>query len=145
MSTFKVRLPKAMFCLLAGLAAIYFSPVTLRQVVAQNVDNSKLKQLQKEKLSILKEYVDHLEAQRLKGSVGFEELYEAHLAMHKAELDLCDSNQARIHVLEHLLGEARRREAAVAALGQVASTLAKHRARVDCLDIEIQLEQLKLK
>lgn len=49
------------------------------------------------------------------------------------------------HVLEHVLGEAKRREAAVAALGQVASLPVKHRAQIDRLDIEIQLERLRSK
>ncbi len=124
---------------LTGLGARFH-----RHSDAADGKESKLNQLLNQKLEILQNVVAQMEKLHDQGEAGFEELYEAHLAMHRAQMDLCQTDQERIAVLEELLGEAKRRETAVKAAG-VASSRRIRKAEVDRLDIEILLERIKSK
>lgn len=113
---------------------------------AADAKDSKLKQLLRQKLAILEEDATHLEKLQKLGEAGFHELYMAQRDMRRAQLDLCETDKERIDLLEKLLVEAKRHEESVAELKGAARTpVGLHKATIERLNVEIELERLKSK
>jgi hypothetical protein len=111
------------------------------------VKDSKLKELQKERLATTREFA-RLVGQRFKNRDGtLEEMMEATRILLEAELDVCDSDKERIAILEKFLGAARENERIATNLNKAGqgreSTALK--AKTDRLQVEIALERAKVK
>jgi hypothetical protein len=103
--------------------------------------DSKLKNLLKEKLSILQEVASQTATAHQNGGRSFAQVHEANQAVRYAELDLCETSKERVEVLEKMLGEAKDYEGSIfeqVKLGTV-PTIAALKARVSRLDVEIGL------
>jgi RNA polymerase sigma factor (sigma-70 family) len=108
--------------------------------------NSKVEQLLKERLAALRDIAAETEHRFKKtGTVPFEDLIQAKLAVLKAELDLCQSAKERIAIHEKIVALARELEAVADArfkAGRVPpGDLLK--AKVNRLEAEIDLEREK--
>lgn len=144
MSTPRVRLGFLLgLILLASLVG--GSAVATRRSHANDEKQSRLHELLCQKLAILERVAANMEELHKLREVGPKELYEAHLAVHRAQLDLCGSDPERIEVLEKLLTEAKRREKTVMDLPRGGSPLGVPQAHIDRLDVEIEIERLKAK
>src|SRR5262245_50040827 len=77
------------------------------RVGAEEPKESRLKELLKEKLSILKEVAAELEKAAASGQVSVEQTLQATEAVLRAELDLCESDKERIPILEKLVAAAK--------------------------------------
>jgi len=120
---------------------------------ANEAKDARLKQLLNEKLAILQHVVAQREEMHKHGMSGPRELYESHVALQRAKLELCTTDAERITVLEDLLTEAKRREKmelhslkqAGGGLPEGPFSLIAEAAQVDRLNIEIEVERLKIK
>ena len=141
--------------LLLTASGVWLSSNNPPMAQAEEAQDSKLKELLNEKLSILREVASQtikayeqgvLPAQAYE-VIPAAQVYEAKQAVHKAELDLCDTNKERVAVLEKMLIEAKdfeksvKREVKSGGLG----TIHALRAKVKRLDVEIALERAKRK
>ena len=88
-----------------------------------------------------------LDEQHKAGSVALEEVQQANLRVHKAELDLCETDKERVAVHEKIVGILREMEERVAELHKqaVASQAAVIEAKVNRLEAEIALERAREK
>ena len=79
------------------------------------------------------------------GKATFSQVYEANRAARNAELDLCNTNQERVAVLEKMLEEARdyEKNAEQAFKSARAPHAAALRATADRLEVEIALERAR--
>jgi outer membrane protein TolC len=107
----------------------------------------KVKELQKERIAALKEMANIIAAQFQRGQGSFEEVLEARLLVHKAELDASEKESDRITLYKNIVDELKKLEAAAddrfkAARGSQTSLL-KVKARR--LEAEIDLERAKAK
>jgi hypothetical protein len=113
----------------------------------KEVKESKLKSLLKEKLSILQEVASQKTVAHQNGQLSLAQVHEANQAVRYAELDLCDTTQERVAVLEKMAAEAKEFENNI--LEQVSSgaapTSTALKAKVGRLDVEIALERTKSK
>ncbi|HEV3143994.1 MAG TPA: hypothetical protein VGZ47_08935 [Gemmataceae bacterium] len=109
---------------------------------------SKIKDLQKERLAALRDMA-RLVGERFKnGSGTLEELREANRLVFRAELDLCGSDKERVEVLEKQLAEAKNLERSadqLVKLGGQLRTSSALLAKADRLQAEIDLERAKAK
>jgi len=112
---------------------------------ARSADEAKIKQLLKERLTVLNEVVARMSALYKQGSVPLFELNKAQQAVCKAEFDLCESDAERIAVLEKRLALAQQDVEIVKRLVSSAemSTTDLLKADAKRLKIEISLERLK--
>jgi hypothetical protein len=114
-------------------------------VAAADSKDSKVKSLLKERHAIVKDIVTETTKEYRAGQASFANVHEANQAMHRAELDLCDTAGERVMVLEKMLAEAKAYEKHVDAsvkTGGLASSAAL-KAKVDRLDVEIALVRAK--
>lgn len=119
--------------------------------VARSADKKeeKLDQLLNEKLSTLQMMVTQLEKLHELREVGDKDLYDARIAMHRAKLELCSTDSAKVPVFQEMLAEAKHREERIqqlpksARLGvpEEAYALKLEQAKLDRLTIEIELER----
>src|SRR5262249_38423917 len=85
-------------------------PNRVQQERAKQLGESNVRQLQKERLAVLKQIAADKKAlvQQLRATPDV--MFEADLAALKAELELCDSDDARIAVLQKIVATARKQE-----------------------------------
>lgn len=147
MVTLRLKFAGIVFASLLLTGGVWLSSGEAPTAQAREVKDSRLKELLKEKLAIVRE----VSAQRLaafqSGLTSFAQVNEASLAVLNAELDLCDTDVERIAVLEKMLATARDHEQSVAAIvkaGEATSGTALD-AKAARLDIEIRLERIKSK
>jgi hypothetical protein len=106
-----------------------------------------------EKLTVLQQIVTQMEKLHDSRQVGNKDIYDAHIALFHARMDLCEKDEDRLAVLEEMLSLAKRREATIKelpkntirGLPQEALILPLQQATVDRLNIEIEIERLKSK
>ena len=114
---------------------------------AQGGQNSKVRELQQQRLATLRSLV-RITTERFKsGQASTEELGSAVRSQEDAELDLCSSAQERIAILERAVAEAKAREEQdkkLAANGLLPET-SLLKATADRLQEEILLEQVRAK
>lgn len=117
---------------------------SLRATAADSND-SPLKQLLKERHTILSHVASQIADEYRAGKASFAEVHAANQALHKAELDQCNTDKERAAVLEKMVAEAKDNEKQAEAAYQarqapVRSVLA---AKVDRLEVQIALERLQ--
>ncbi len=115
-----------------------------RAVAAEDRD-TKLKALLKERHAILEQAAEAVRASFQNGRASYRQVAEANRDALRAELDLCETDKARVAVLEKLVAEARNSEAIAqadhkAARASFADTL---KATADRLEAEIALERAR--
>ena len=111
------------------------------------IKNAKLKNLLNERLAIAREYAKQVKVRfdNLQGTI--DELVKANRMLADAELDLCDSDQDKIAVLESFVAttkETEKRAALLARAGQ-ATTSTELKAKMGRLQAEIALVRAKAK
>lgn len=74
-------------------------------VVVENpsTDEAKVKALQKQRLSVLREAATEIKSLYLAGRTSVDRLQAALRAKYEAELDLCENDKERLRVLEEML------------------------------------------
>ena len=125
--------------LFIALVVLVLLPTTLP------ADEARVKELQKERLDVLKKIVELKDQAFRHGEVPFLDRSHAYQQMFEAELALCDNDADRIKVREKMLEQAKEDEELVSRLaraGEVGpfdfpTVVAKR------LAIEIELERLK--
>jgi outer membrane protein TolC len=107
----------------------------------------KIKELQKERIATLKQMADVISNQFRNGHVSFDEVLEANLLLHKAELDAAEKESDRISVYKNIVDVLKQYEEFAQARFERArgtyATFLKVRARR--LEAEIDLERAKAK
>lgn len=125
--------------------AAAFAPGTASLAQEQAKPGDKLTRLRNERLAVAREIAKHVAEAFKNGTITIDEVLEANRMVLAAELAVCDSNKARIAVLEKQVGEAKKREDIAfqrAKTGQ-APERAALKARADSLQVEIALEQAR--
>ena len=108
--------------------------------------DSRLKELLKERLTVLQEIADQATRAYQAGQTSFAQLMEARQAAGNAELDLCETDKERIAVLSRLLTEAKEHERIVSEqvkAGAVPSSIGL-KAKASRLQIEIAVERITM-
>jgi hypothetical protein len=134
------------FGLLIVLASgAWYAVAAPRPAKAEDAKPSRVKVLLQEKLSILRKNASDATRFSQNGGVTADQVHAANQAVYQVELELCDTNQERVAVLENMLAAAREHEQSVvraAKAGGVAPT-AVMTAQLSRLDAEIALERAK--
>ena len=110
-------------------------------------DNDKVRALLKQRLDLLRKNTDRLRQAHREGTVSEESVRHAELRLYKAELDLCETRQARIDVLNKIVSvyqEMEERMAQQVKQGVVAPEVVNE-ATINRLEAEIALEREKAK
>jgi hypothetical protein len=109
--------------------------------------DSRLKDLLKERLALAKEFAVQTETGYKTGSVPMTQLLLAKEAVFKAELDLCESDKERLAVLEKMVALTKEHEEVVAKMIQSGGlpNRALVEAKLKRLEAEIALERPKPK
>ncbi len=106
-------------------------------------DDDKVKALLKERLVTLQAVAELTEKAFAAGGGTFERVIQARLAVFAAELDLCATDAERVKVLEKVVAETKRLEAAAEKASAPPGTVLV--AKVRRLEAEIALERAKAK
>lgn len=126
-------------CLKPGGVAPQSSAVT-------DAKELKLNKLRMDKVEVLQKIVTSCESGFKQGEIDFVKLCDARRPLRRAQLEMCATDAERIGVLEKSLEEAKEVEAIAQKIEQSSGEMNKidvHRARAECLDIEIELARLK--
>jgi hypothetical protein len=109
--------------------------------------NTKVKALQRERHAILEKLAEATNVGYRNGTASLSQVVEANRAALNAELDLCETDKARVMVLEKMLTAAKDYEGAVEAKRKAvqASYADALKATADRLEVEIALERAKAK
>ena len=120
---------------------------TGKQRGGQTASDSKVRALLKERLALLRDMAKTLDEQHKAGSVALEEVQKANLRVHKAELDLCETDKERVAVHEKIVGVLKEMEKRVAELHKQAAVSQTDviEAKVNRLEAEIALERAREK
>lgn len=118
-----------------------------RRVEAQVGQNSKVHDLQEERLATLSDIVKRTREHFTNGLATADDVWSATKAREQAALELCASDKERIAILEKALNEARMREEQEAKLAanNLLPKTSLLQAKADRLEQEILLEQAKSK
>lgn len=133
--------------LLAVAGSAYYSILDPAWADGTGPQNSKLKELLKERHAILKGIAVQAAVNYQSGQASAESVHQANLEVLKAELDLCDSDKERISVLEKIVVLAKKRDEQAAQLAKSNAVSASFllRAKLDRLEAEIALERARAK
>jgi outer membrane protein TolC len=114
---------------------------------AQEKDDAKVKALLKERLATLRTLVEQTTKEYTEGRASFDRVHQATTALLHAELELGDSDKARIAVLEKLVAQAKKNEevAATRYKSGVAPASDALLAAAGRLEAEIALERARAK
>ena len=131
--------------LLVVASGVWLSSENSAKAQVEEVKDSNLKVLLKEKLSILQEVASQTNTAHQNGGLPYARVHEANHAVRYAELDLCDTNKERVAVLEKMLAEAKDYENTVVQEVNAGTvpTSAALKAKVVRLDVEIALVRAK--
>ncbi|HEY2414616.1 MAG TPA: hypothetical protein VGI40_20380 [Pirellulaceae bacterium] len=112
---------------------------------ASSADEAKVKQLQKDRLDVLKQIVEDKERAFRNGGIPLSDCASAYQQMFEAELAICADDAERIKVREKMLERAKADEEIVSRLFRAgeARTWDHQAAIARRLAIEIELERLK--
>ncbi len=118
-----------------------------RPAEAQGSQNSKLHDLQEQRLATLRDLVTKTRQYVTNGLASADELWSAIKAKEGAELDLCTSDKERVSILENTVAEAKAHEeqAAKLAANKLLSETSLLRAKAERIQQEIFLEQARTK
>ena len=139
-----VGLGLALLVLLVG-GVIAARSGTSPRAAAADAKDTKVKALLKERHATLQAIASQTTEQYKAGAASVLQLAEANRAARNAELDLCDTDQERVAVLEKMLAEAKEYEKRAEQQHQAGSIpfTAALKARADRLEVEIALERAK--
>lgn len=124
-----------------------FGTARAESVVGENpsTDEAKVKALQKQRLSVLREAATEIKSLYLAGRTSVDRLQGALRAQYEAELDLCENDKDRLRVLEEMLKLATENEQALEQRYK-AGDLPKSdylAATANRLEVAISVERLK--
>lgn len=140
---------------LAGIALALLLPLTAggiyswsanaQRASAEEPRDARVQALLRERLATLKDLATQTAAAYKGGTASFADVHAANEAVFRAELDLAESQRARIAIHEKLVAEAKQHEGHVAHLYQTgkAPSYLSLKARVHRLEAEIALEREK--
>ena len=137
MSTTRIRFSGLILGLLALAVVVAASTLPTVRTDAADLKDSKLKQLLTAKLVVLQEMQTQADEGFKRGEIDPQKAYEVRIAVYRARLDLCATDQERIAVLEELLREVQRQEKLLTNLPEI-SSLETKQSEVDRLNIEIE-------
>ena len=125
----------------------FFGNARAESVVGENppTDEPKVKALQKQRLSVLREAATEIKSLYLAGRTSVDRLQAALRAQYEAELDLCENDKDRLRVLEEMLKLATENEQALEQRFK-AGDLPKSEvlaATANRLEVAISVEKLK--
>lgn len=147
MSTIQTRLlASTLALLLLAVGTAYWSGRTPPASAAEPKESNVNKLLQ-ERLAVLKEFAALTRKAHESGYVPVTSVHDANEAVFRAELDLAETVESRIAILEKLLAEAKLHEEHVSLMSKAGSGQAFMvlRAKAHRLDAEIALEREKMK
>jgi hypothetical protein len=132
----------------AGLAialtslGIYLYPVLLAGQAPPGTDRHPIRELQEERLAILRQIVDLVDQKRRQGNASMAELALANRDVAEAELEICANQAERVIILEKIVEDARMFKSKAAQLAQdnVASQEFALAMKADWLKSRIRLE-----
>jgi outer membrane protein TolC len=134
------------FVATAILAAVWFVlPARTSHADDQPDPKARIKKLQEERLAAAKEIYDLDMKAYQRGGVSYDRARQALVTLLHARLDLAETKDERIKVMEEIVKSAKQWEESVGAMaksGVIAGTEAL-RARVDRLSAEIALEKAR--
>lgn len=107
---------------------------------------ARIHELRVERRDLLRQSATFLEVLFKKGKVSAEQLTDAHMELHHAELDLCTNAQERIHVHEQMVETMRWCENQLELYYKAGRVVLSDavRAKTRRLQAEIELEQARL-
>jgi hypothetical protein len=132
--------------LLGGVLSDTFTART--RGAGQNPKDARLKELLKERLATLKEVASQSKAAlQIDPNASPAEVSAANRAVYQAELDLCDTDQERVAVLEKWLTAAKEWEKVVERMGKDKTIAPREvlKAKAERLEVEIALRRLKVR
>lgn len=149
MLTRKAKIVGLVIALVAFLAggAIGVWPAASLPLNAADSQVSNLKSLLDERRSVLQAVASQIAEDYQAGHASFAQVHEANQAVHKAELDQCDSDKERGAVLRKMLelAKANEQHTDTAYKAGKAPFSAALKAKADRLEVEIALERLQAK
>lgn len=107
----------------------------------------KVKELQKERIAVLKKLVDHVNTSFHKALVGYDEVLEAMHQLSEAELEAAETDKERVEICKNLVDALKKRESLAEAgfkSGRVSGPVVL-KATAKRLEAEIRLERVKMK
>ena len=136
----------AILFLLAASSIYYWSADAARASQARAAE-SRIKALLTERLATLKDLAAETVKSYQAGGARFTDVHAANEAMFRAELDLAESQKARLAIHEKLVAEAKQHEEHVGHLAksETGRSLLPLKARVHRLEAEIAFEREKEK
>jgi outer membrane protein TolC len=107
----------------------------------------KIRELRKERITVLGKVVDQATAQFQRAQGSYEEVLEAQVLLLQARLDAAEKESDRIELYEQAVELLKQVEKVAAARVEAGrgTELAVHKIRARRLEVEIRLEQAKLK
>jgi hypothetical protein len=112
---------------------------------AEQPKESKVKALLKERLAILRELAANTTKGYKQGSVSMKEVHEANETVLQAELELAETREERIPILEKFVAEAKNHEEHVAPAAKQGQPVPLLEAKAHRLKAEIALERERQK
>lgn len=132
-----------LLCITAG--GIWYGYVPAPRASAEQPKESKVKALLKERLAVLRELAAIAAKGQQQGVVSFKEVHEANEAVLQVELELAESREERIAVLEKFVAEAKLHEKHVAPAAKQGQSALLLEAKDHRLKAEIALERERQK
>lgn len=146
MSTKRIRVVSVVVAVCIFAAGIGVGMTAKHSTNAADAKDQKLKQLLTEKVRILQDRESVLEKLASAGRADFHRFCEAQAALWRAELELCETDKERIEVLEKSLAAAQKGKQYAKTLHESARGTQAHvlDAEVNCLEIEIAMERIRM-
>ena len=146
MHTSRTRLPGIALVLLCTTAGgIWYGFATEPRAGAEQPKESKVKALLKERLAVLRELAAIAAKGQQQRVVAFKEVHEANEAVFQVELELAESGEQRIAILEKFVAEAKLHEKHVAPAADQGQSALLLEAKAHRLKAEIALERERQK
>lgn len=142
MITHKAKFAGLLVLLASGTLGFWVGPSIERTAAALN-DDSQIKTLLKDRVATLEEIVLMTTTEYQAARVTYDKVREAQEALNRARLDLCETAEARLAVLQEMLAQAKACEELAAVKFSAARAAAAERfwAKADRLEIEIAIER----
>jgi hypothetical protein len=140
--TFARRLGIAVFATALGTGAGFAFP---HRAASADADGSAVLPLLQERYAALKEIATLVERLHALGRASAGEVRAVHRDLHRAELDLCETEDARVAVLGRMLEAARTEEgeAEAARKNGMGTAIEALQAKVARLEVQIEFEQAR--
>lgn len=136
-----------LFAAWGGALDVFSRPARGQEPARPAVKADALQQLRAEHLAVLREIVKQTTAAWKAGAADYQQVSAAMQALHKAELEQCESDKDRVAVLEKIVAQAKEAEQIADQFGKAGTSApwAALKAKADRLQAEIDLEKVKTK